>query len=278
MSIDKLYPFAGDHAIQSAVFVLEFGSELSPEELQKLEYCAKDLEKDFPDKRVMQSLAFNIESNIKNSDSKVQAAQHYGGFTLLRPPAYPGAQPARQLQVNSANIVIVIADYSRWTNKIKNDIERYWNVFFDSLENLGKPLNTIGVQYNDLFNWKADPSELNISEVLRTDCPFVAPNVFKLPNGELWHSHHGYFVYPEYGVPGKQLNNVNVGLVHAEQTCSVQILTSQKFSFDRPIFKYKDSAGELHAILDRMHSENKSLLNSIVSVEVARKIKLNEGG
>ena len=271
MSLDNLHPFSSQHAIESAAFALEFSSELDVGELTALRLAAANLSSDFPvtlDKRVT-TVNFQVAPDSASaSASEAQA----GGFTMNRvAPSLPES-PIRFIDVGLNGIVVVVKDYTRW-DKFKSDIDRYLSALLAPIDSQ-KAVSSLGIQFNDIFLWKADPEELELSKVFSLDNPYIARNSFALPTS--WHSHHGYLVSNTEPVQHLQLDNINVSRVVSNGTDQIQILTSHRVTLEKPLFKgWSAQKAILTTFQDKLHEQNKVILNNLLSPAAQLKINLN---
>jgi len=274
MSLNHLHPFAGQHAIQSAVFALAFATELDVDSLRILRDASTSLKHDFPDIQDQHRTTFSIQ--IRPGHQTPSAALDAGGFILNRPvPGANQAVPARSIAVSRENIIIAINDYTRW-EKFKSDTDRYVRTLLAPIkESLG--VVSIGLQFTDIFVWRADPLDLDLSEVFSKNTLYLTPNVFqKAGDAMLWHSHHGFFSEQSDPFNFQLLDNINVARNIALGTHQIQILTSHQAKFPQPIYKILDENGpSLFKLEDILHSKNKEILADLLSEEVQEKINLN---
>ena len=271
MSLDNLFPFAGQHAIQSAAFAVDFSAELDVGEIARLRLAAAELKGDFPNVSDQKRMMLQFNSGLQGASSS--AATSDGGFVLDRPAsgALP-APPSRGIAVSRENVLVFVNDYTRWA-RFRADVERYLSVLLKSV-NAQKGVRSIGLQFTDAFSWRADPVDLNLSEVFSKESKYLSPNIFSNDLG-LWHSHHGYMMEKTEPVPFQQLDNVNVSRneLHGLQ---LQVLTSHKATFQKPLYKMLDANKEkIFAVLDSLHQKNKEILANVLTQEVQEKIGLN---
>ena len=271
MSLDHLHPFAGQHAIQSAVFVLNFANELDVGETSSIRVEATKLQNEFPVQidRTRTTVHMQIGPMAAPPPSSIVEVD---GFEMARPASVAGEPNRRSIIVSRTGIVVVVNDYTRW-DKFKSDVDNYLSVLFAPVD-AQKAVASIGLQFNDIFFWKADPSELQLKEVFAADNPYLAPNVFLSPL--LWHSYHGYFVSTEHPVRHQQLDNINVSRVAENEEHQLQILTSHQATLEKPLYKgWSGNKSILLAIQDSLHAKNKGILAKLLTDELQKKINLN---
>ena len=270
MSLDGLYPFAGNHAIQSAVFVLEWMEPLLPGQMVKVRAAAETLKADFPAIQDQQLLMLNLNMGLGNAaPNQIQTAEH-GGFVLSRDSTLLGG-PSRTIVIGRDNCQVTVPDYSRW-DKVLGDVARYLNALLPAFE---RPFRVVGLQYQDVFNWRSEPDKLPLKEIFNTGSKYLPANVFALDS--LWHSHHGYF--EQFATPRscRQLDNINVSRMVNAGAHSIQILTSHRAEFEAPVWEQAMTDDSVIALtFERMHAKNKDILRELLSEDVQALIKLNK--
>lgn len=273
MSLENLYPFAGDHAIQNVVFALEFDGALSPDQIRDVKKDAvKSLSADFPQVDDQQVISINITPN--QSKHQVAPSPQIGGFTMQRSSGLSGAF-ARSIMVSPNSALIVLNDYSRWSEAIAS-VDRYLDVLLKVIGKLPKAITAIGLQYTDVFNWRSDPSDLVLTEVFEQTSPYIVPHVLRDGAPLMWHSHHGYFVDHAGPVPYRQLDNINVSRVEASGIHSLQILTSHKVQFAGAMWQAGEkNRSHISTIFTKLHTANKDILRNLLTEDARRKIGLN---
>ena len=271
MSLDHLHPFAGQHAIQSAVFALDFANELDIGEISAIRAVSTKLVGDFPIQNERQRTTFTMQVSPMDAPPPSSNVET-DGFEMVRPALAVGQPNSRAIIVNRTSIVVVVNDYTRW-DKFKSDVDRYLSVLLTHVDGQ-KAVASLGLQFNDIFLWKADPADLQLEEVFAAGNPYLAPNVFLSPL--LWHSHHGYFVNNKTPVEYQQLDNINVSRVAANEEHQLQILTSHRVTLEKPLYKgWSDNKSTLLAIQDSLHAKNKAILAELLTPEAQNKINLS---
>lgn len=279
MNMDLLQPFAGQHAIQSAAFALEFATELDVAEVSMLRLAAADLKNDFPKLTDQQRTTFSFQVGVDphGPSTPPSAAMDPGGFILERPSSEQGqVQPLRIIVVSRESITVVINDYTRW-DKFRSDIGRYLTTLLQGI-NVQKGVVGISLQIVDTFIWRSDPADLDINEVFSKNSRYLVSNAFE-PSALLWHSHHGFLVEKTAPINFQQLDNVNVSRNLVAGTNQLQILTSHKATFASPLYKILDvNRVQFSSVLDSLHDKNKEILRDILTAAVQLKISLNRKG
>lgn len=268
MSAEKLYPYAGDHAIQTVAFALEWQGDLNTNALLAVQKLAPKLKEFLPDHQLQNVVSINFEA-AQAARSKV--TEDVGSVVFSR-PTYLGIP--RSMTVSRQNCVVIVPDYTRW-DTVWAEVQQYLALVWELITK-HKPITAIGLQYTDLFHWRADPNELDLREVFLTDTPFLPTNVFDKKG--LWHSHHGYLDQYEEPIKHARLENINVTMLETAGERSIQVLTSHKVTLAEPLWKATKSGQkgpELVAeILQDLHGSNKEILKKLLSQEVCKKINL----
>lgn len=275
MSLEHLQPFAGEHAVQSAALAIDFASELDVGEVNRIRAVAEELKSDLPTFAEQRRTTLQVDASPSNP--ALPAATHdVGGFILQKPaPASsgPNAPAFRSIAVSRENIVVAINDYTRWA-KFREDVDRYLSILLRPI-NAQKGVVSVGLQIVDVFWWRSDPTDLRLHEVLNPASPLLAPHVFD-SSLRLWHSHHGYLRDRQEPVRHALLENINVSRNEIFGTHHIQILTSHKASFERPVFKILDATHDrIFSLVDGLHANNKAILKSLLTGPLQEKISLN---
>lgn len=273
MSLESLYPSAGDHAILSAVFAIEFQSRLSLDTLLEIEKAVtKAYGDEFP--VVVQQQTMSLDFTAGLGSQQLKAKPQPGGFVMQK---VDGVTSGRAINFSEDSCIIEIRDYSRW-DTVKADVDRYLKPLLQLLQKHGIPIKVLGLQYTDVFHWKSEPKDLVIGEVFNKDTPYLVPHVFDSSTKatSLWHSHHGFFVEHTEPVEYRRLDNINVSRVRAGASDSIQILTSHKAQFLEPLWKGgKENRPVISKIQDAMHLANKEIMRGLLTPELQKKIKLD---
>lgn len=270
MSLDQLHPFAGQHAIESAAFALDFIGELDIAEVLALRNAANQLVGDFPVVAEKQVATLNFQVGAGSASASSPSIE-VGGFTMQRPALLLTERPLRLIDISRSGVVVVINDYTRW-DKFKADVDRYLTVLLAPIDNQ-KAVAGIGLQFNDIFLWRADPSDLKLNEVFSANNPYIAPNVLEAPL--LWHSHHGYLVSDSEPVQNQQLDNINVSRVVVNEEHRLQILTSHRVTFEKPLESWSTNKTLFFNIQEKLHNKNKAILRALLTPDAQLKINLN---
>lgn len=264
MTIEHLYPVADKHAVQNVAFAVEWQGEISPQTLVGVHALASKLKDYFPVVELQQVLTINI-----NGTQKPQPNTAPGAVVYQRMDSFGNV--ASQLTIARQNITLVINDYSRWDAVLSLALHVLSIILPKVLPD--KSISAIGLQYTDLFHWKDEPSNLNLREVFREDCPYIAKNIFELKS--LWHSHHGYLVESDTPLKHSRLDNINVTMHDINGERSIQMLISHRAEFAKVIRGNSPAYMEtIQQIEDYLHEIHKDILRRLFTEQVCLKINL----
>lgn len=272
MSIDNhLFPFAGNNAIQNVVFALEWADQLQTSELHAIRALHDDpkntaFRKALPQVQEARMVTINVGGDLSGQPVKSNAAE-LGGVNFSR-PSQLGAV-SRALNVSRGNCLGVVTEYTRWA-QIWPEV-RDWLLLITPIIQSKRAVTTIGLQYTDVFQWKADPASLVVSEVLSTDSKYLAKNIFQAKS--IWHSHHGYVEKCTTPVPSDLLENVNVNMLENNGQKSIQIVTSHRATLATPV--WGDMRSLLEDFMTDLHVKNKAIMKNLLTPPVQSLIKLS---
>lgn len=259
----SLYPFAGAHAVQSAAFALEWPVELSDDDIRRMRGMHHELKGALPQLSELQT--FKILMGGQPGAGTTSAVP--GGFVLSRQGA---AGPAKVLEIQRNRMVAQVNDYTRWA-PVWNEVKSWFDIFAPVLGQ--RQIAIVGLQYNDVFHWRADPSSLDLRQVFKVGSPLLPSNVFDLPG--LWHSHHGYFLDLDDPIRYKLLENVNVNIIEELGQRSIVISSVHKAHVN--VWGWEKLAQNVDSLMDALHARNKKNLEALLSEEAAAKISLFKG-
>ncbi|MGC5830109.1 TIGR04255 family protein [Ralstonia pseudosolanacearum] len=275
MTIEALYPCAGNHAVQGAAFVLEWSPALDDQTLRAVGALAPQLRSSFPAMDEQRQITVQLETPRKKPGrhqpkARTAPAPSIAGVRFLNPSgAEPGAF-TRLIQIQRENCVISVNEYSNWAT-VWPRVKRWLDIVLPVALS-GRALTAITLQYQDLFLWKDDPSKLNMREVFRANSPYLPPNCFE--QSSAWHSHHG-FLDEFVGVyQGSLLDNINLNVNLIEGQKQVAALMTHRATLSRPL--WSDNATQaIDWLFPVLHSRTKERFTKVFTDEVIAKVNLN---
>jgi len=267
MNLENLHPVAGNHAVQAAHFVVEWAEPLKTDSilaLAKLSSKFKNL--GFP---VMQPQnTFSVEFGPTSSAGAMNPIGHgVSGFIFAKEQL---PQSSRHVIVSAEKCMIAVRDYTRW-DQVFLDVQSYLKIVLEEIGPM-RPVKGFGLQYNDIFTWNDDPSELNLREIFKDDF-VIPPNVFRQKG--LWHLHHGYMEDKSDPVPCTVLQNINVDMIDSGAGRQLQIIGSHHATLKDPLWQpHMKNKNTVANIFEMLHNDNKKMIISLLKDEICTRIKL----
>lgn len=270
MNLDNLYPHAGNHSIQNAILAIEWGIPLTAQQVATLREAGTPVLSSYPRVEEQRSIVVNIGSQPNAIPTQ---ASETSGFAFSRFSA--GGILEKQVQLNRANCLFIVSDYSRWASLV-DELSALLSAISPTLFAHNIPITAVGLQYADRFLWRGTPSDLNLSEVFRAGSPYIALN--GLSCADSWHSHHGYFVNSGTPVEHRRLDNINLNIMDEQQGRAIQIVTSHRAILTTPLLDGNTSQNSQRvvALETEMHSVNKRLFRQLLTDQLLAKIQLGE--
>jgi uncharacterized protein (TIGR04255 family) len=267
MPFDPVYPYAGAHAIKSAGFAVEWNTPLSDDELREVQSLHSKLAESLPQS------ASNAALSIALNQSSVTApvtSQGIGSIVFARPSSTAAlGGVSRALEVSKDHCVGQVNDYTRWAD-VWAEVSKWFSVVLPKLVD-AHAVKAVGLQYTDVFNWRADKKTFDLKKVLREGCVYLPPNVFSAQG--LWHSHHGYLSERDTPIKHALLENINVNLLQELGQLSVVITTVHRAALE-PVWQWSGVEMALAAVMPDLHERNKVTLRELLNDETLKKINL----
>jgi uncharacterized protein (TIGR04255 family) len=269
MSIENLYPFAGSHSVQNAIFVLEWSEPLKAETihgLNKLSTKYRNLGLEHVQQQ--QNFEFKIDDVAGTGGPRASAAQSASGWVFAR--SGTPDQVVRSVTISRSYCMIAVPDYTRW-EIVFEDVLKYFSIALEELKGV-RPIGTISLQYNDAFSWKDDPSNLNTREVFLEN-EYIPENIFR--QSGLWHLHQGNMVNEGSPVPHRRIENVNVDMLENLGERKIQIIGAHQALLATPLWQAQlKNKSVLVDVFLALHDANKKMLTRLLSPGMCAKINL----
>ncbi|MBI6884297.1 hypothetical protein [Pseudomonas putida] len=179
------------------------------------------------------------------------------------------------LNVQSDQVSVVCGEYTSWVNA-RESVYRTIQDLREWLQRYEVKVNTFTLQYLDEFKvvfGKEDAKVLTC--LLSSDSSFLARNFVELE--QEFHSHHGFFMQPEFQIEGRLLHNVNIGVTRREDETVVQIQTIHKYEARKSLLDLFNEDGGFSSLLfqayEYLHQENKRIVGNILTAPVKEMIR-----
>ncbi|NYH13409.1 TIGR04255 family protein [Paraburkholderia bryophila] len=274
MTIEALHPFAGDHAVQSVAFVLEWASPLDTAALKAVRQLAPRFQASFPVVQEQRQITVKVEATAGGRSPKHKAAAtpatELGGIQFIHNSGHAPGTFTRMIQVQRKNCLVALNEYSRWDTvwpRVQGWLEALLPIVLS-----GRALSAITLQYQDVFYWREDVSRLDLREVFRAGSSYLPPNC--LDQKSAWHSHHGFIEDIDGEWPGHLLNNVNVNVGDLNGQRQIGTMLTHKVTFGSPVWTQERATDALSSVMPMLHRINKSTLQDVFSDAVREKIGL----
>lgn len=274
MTIDSLYPIAGDHAIQSAVVVVGWDPQdavcnLSADRLSKLQARLQPAFKNVG--LTTLELLNHIEIQYGEGFNNAQPVPSVRGFKFSRLSTL-NAGVLRSVAFTKDQLVIEIADYTRWA-QVWRDVCTYLELIFQELD-AAVAIKRLALQFNDVFFWRGAPEELELNKVFQVGNSWLPQNIFQQKS--FWHSNHGYLADCTSPLNFRQLDNVNVSRSESDGRHIIQVLTAHQADLLEALSIESKSPDleNVTEIFQKFHDDNKRVLKELLSEAVQVKISL----
>lgn len=269
MNIEPLYPYAGNHAVQNAIFAVEWAEPLKSDVIQSLgKLATKFRNLGLSNVEYRKTIEIKIDRPAPGAAVPSQKQSEVLDAVIFTKPALLGEIP-RSVTISRQGCMIAVPDYTRWA-EVFNDVNTYFKIALDEIP--PRPITVVGLQYNDLFIWKDDPAELDLRDIFSAST-FIPPSVFSQTG--LWHLHHGYILKESAPTPHSRLDNINVDMIEHFGERAIQITSSHKVTFNDPLWQpHQKNKQIMFDMFSYLHMINKEVLEKLLTIDVSRKIQL----
>jgi uncharacterized protein (TIGR04255 family) len=256
-------PINEDHAVQSAVFSLVLDGPVSQIAIQGLGR-RRDLISELP--AVQNPEGFEL-SGVPGAGG-VPAPRRMLGVQLAH--LRPDGTPAWALRMMGQEIAVECTRYTRW-NRIWETARRYLKGALGEIPpgERARKIAILGHTVVDQFI--ANRDEYDLSDLLKKN-RFLADNAFRA--GPTWHNHVGWFESVENSQAW--LNQLNIDALRDNSgQLLVQITHNQEMRF---VSSFELSAVDsfLDDTMNRLHVQNKIVLDELLTPNMAKKIGIRE--
>lgn len=266
-SLDKLYPTAGNNAIETAAIALSWSGPRDDRLFAPfLEWETELSAQGYSAPVVIQ--AFEVGLNVAggiDSRSTVKA-----GYTFAKKSSHGVA--LREITLRDNQFLFTVRDYSRWANFLA-DAEKVLARLVQVLVNHNKEITLVSLQYQDKFLWR-DMERAFPTKLALKGSGFVPLDM--LANSPQWHSNQGFFVAPADNDLGPRLDNINLNLTVENHVPTLGVLMVHQYG-PMSISGDKLTATALRPMLNAAHAANKDYLAMLLADELCKKISLRGG-
>lgn len=271
----KPYNEEHGHAISNVLIVFEFAAPLPPHAFTDLRVGGKlheSLKADMPRVIEQQQIMINYSSSPEHQmfAPPIQQPGMIGGISFGR--IQPNGEPAISVNIQANALMIICGEYERWA-KVSQEVEKYLDILNPWLAAIS--VSSLSLQYTDTFkvifgNSPATP----LTDLFSPESKYLPPNFSNLSDS--FHSHHGFFSPPQFGLGGKLLTNVNVNATETASKFDVNIITLHKYILSEmlPLIVNRDKVNPaIKPALQYLHDQSKQVVGDLLTEPVKRLIK-----
>jgi uncharacterized protein (TIGR04255 family) len=250
-----------NNAIKVAAFAIEFSDVCSANTFKLFsEYVSAEKSDLFTSSKLLEY--FNIQINTEEPEESVSKNQEVHGVVLNNDNGWA-------LSFKDNILVLQCTDYISWDESI-GFAKEAWAYFISFLENYLKPLKikALGLEYLDEFLIK-DENANWVEELFSKDSKYLPEYIFS--QSGFWHVHTGFY---EKDI----LTRLQMNHVQDAENRSLQVISMQhRFTLAETSELFLGGEGVLdgmYGVMEKMHSENVSLIKDILSSEVLEDINM----
>ncbi|WP_054919683.1 TIGR04255 family protein [Pseudomonas sp. NBRC 111138] len=281
----NIKPHGGKHAISNVLFLFEFSAPLPPHAFASLlegTHLHDQLVEKLPRVSKQQQMMLNIPQGqgIEQFIGTPFSHPFAGAFGPAGPISgiafdrvKPNGEPALSVNIQTNALIIVCGEYVRWA-ELWAEVEKYLSILTPWLGEI--EFSALSLQYTDAFKVTFPRGEAQpLTELFSPGNKFLPPTFTSLTDA--FHSHHGFFTRPEFGLGGKLLTNVNVNVTETASVFDVQITTIHKYQ----LFEmFNPVVGgllndQMNDVFQFLHDQNKLVVGDMLTDEVKAMISFN---
>ena len=278
------------HAIVQAEFAVDLGAPVTPPAIREILSLYPKVRERYPRRQELNAVQIAALGTGGVTPPTVPGEMQLGGFIF--DSLKPNGETERSITLVANRFSVMRADYEGW--------DRSWGeareIFVLMLPVLLERSSVIGfhLQYHDRFVWDGERCRFRAEMVFRKNSRWLAPNVFEAK--DLWHSHHGFFEYPEEPHNHQLLNVLEAqfsplaspwGGSDTEFVADVKLNHMAVHGIERTggrpveartvndIFGSGDGSGLLDIYMRGMHDRNKLILSQTINDEMCDRIGLS---
>jgi uncharacterized protein (TIGR04255 family) len=253
-------PVNADHAVQSATFSVAFDGPVSQAAVQALGR-RRDLTSELPAVQNPEGIELNIAPSGTPAPRRMQGVQ----LAHLR----PDGTPAWALRLMGQELAVDCTRYTRWA-RIWDTAQRYLKVGLSVIPSGDRSRKVAVLGHTVVDQFVANRDEYELSQLLKNS-RFIANITFEA--GPTWHNHVGWF---EKGSDSDLwLNQLNVDAIREPNSGQLVVLVThnQEVRFAAPL-ELAAVEDRLDETMNKLHSQNKLVLEELLSPEMSKKIGL----
>lgn len=275
MNLDNLYPCAHTHAIQAAVFAVEWLNPLTPDQIEmvrKLGTKFKHAGLAFIHQQTLLEFKLNQANMTPDGVATPNTITNGAAGIVFSRSNDPNAL-VRTVTITRNHCLVAVPDYTGWES-VLTDVKTYLEIALDFLAQ-HRGLSAVGLQYNNSFSWKDDPDSLDLRAVFAQDA-MLPPNIFS--NKGLWHAHQGNLQTHDSPLPHALLGNMNIDMIDQAGERTLNVVSAQRAGLNQALWQAnKKHQPQLYELFSRLHDANKDALRQLFTPELGARIHLQGG-
>lgn len=279
-------PQGGKHAISNVMFLFEFSTPLPPHAFAGLlegTPLHEQLVADLPRVSKQQQVTMQFPQNLgaENQFFVNPFAQAFGPPGAIAGIAFdrvkPNGEPALSVNIQANMLVILCGEYERWAG-LWAEVKKYLSILTPWLG--ASKFSALTLQYTDAFKVSFPRGEAQpLTELFSSSTRYLPPTFTDVKDA--FHSHHGFFTQPTFGLGGKLLTNVNVNVTETASIFDVQITTAHKYQLFEMFSPVTDAGSlnpQMNDVFQYLHDENKVVVGDLLTEQVKEMISFNAHG
>lgn len=265
------------HAISNVLIVFEFAAPLPPHAFADLRAGGKlheSLKAGLP--RVVEqqqmTINFNVGADHQMLTPPIQQHGMIGGISFDR--MMPNGEAAMSVNIQANTLMIICGEYERWA-KVSQEVERYLDILTPWLSPIS--VSSLSLQYTDTFKVSfGDGQVAPLTDLFSTGSRYLPPSFASISDS--FHSHHGFFTDPDFGLDGKILTNINVNVTEIASKFDVNIVTLHKYVLSEMLPLIVEGNGVnpiVKPTFQYLHDQSKLVFGDLLTEPAKRLIKLD---
>lgn len=262
-------PINEHHSIVEVALAIQVKPEFTAEEIQVIKSAHDQWKDRLPEISNWQIFSLHISSD----EASINEPPHPVSFIQNS----PDGSLEWELSIQFDFIVVRCLSYPGW-NEIWEKTRTLFGKVSGSLVENPHTINSISLQYTDLFTWKGSNDEYKIGDVLDKNSTNIPSVIFE--HGPKWHLHQGWITEQETPISGEILQRMHISGFQKNEKCLVKFESLEKFIIANSGTinikqAFSERSDKIDQIFSKLHERSKSLLRDYLHSDLQEKIKLN---
>ena len=266
-------PVNEEHSIVEVAFALQLSTEFTFDDVKTIKSSHHLWTEFLPRMHESEVVQFAPVNELSYSQKQMDTSPAPFSFVRYMLNGFP----EWELSFVFKEITLKCFFYSQWSAVKKNIIKVFNDVAY-VLQNNEQYINSITLQYTDVFNWTGNIDDYDNRKLLNEDSLFV-PNTI-IDCGPFWHLHQGWFSEVDDPIIGRVLTRIHIDATNENNMFVARFenlnrfdaySSSNRLALNPNLVKKGE---DVDTILEFLHCENKKTLGSILHKDIQRRIKL----